>query len=384
MPAHQPASGLASTTGRSAGCSRSASPPMPCCRVVSPYSTSPNPASAAPPPDVRPRPRSLVNAQTKIIGSAAAVSETRTPISATSQPVPVVPTFAPKTSPSPCGNVSRPALTRPIVVMVVALDDCTSSVTMAPQNEPRSGVAAALPSTVRKAEPASPFRPPVMTVMPSRKRPTPPRTEIAVDILAQPRPLLLALELGARGGQRFLLRRVDRRVGKVELLHRFHDRGGDKEPGEPLVVGRHHVPRRLLRCRGPDRFLERVHVVVPEPALVHIGSREFPVLFRLVEPIHEPLFLFLPRNVQEELEDDHALPGEVVLEMRDVGEPFVPDVLAHEFRRQLLPLQDLLVHAHDQDLLVIRAVEDPDPSPLGHAPHVAPHQVLIATLPRAL
>ena len=54
---------------------------------------------------------------------------------------------------------------------------------MAPQKEPRSGVAAALLSTVRSAEPANAFRPAVITVMPSRKKPTPPSTEIAVDML---------------------------------------------------------------------------------------------------------------------------------------------------------------------------------------------------------
>ena len=64
------------------------------------------------------------------------------------------------------------------------LDDCTRSVTMAPQNAPRSGVAAALPSTVRSAEPASVFKPPVMTVIPSKKKPTPPRIEIVIDIRA--------------------------------------------------------------------------------------------------------------------------------------------------------------------------------------------------------
>jgi hypothetical protein len=126
----------------------------------------------------------LISAPTKTIGRAAAVSETRTPISATSQPVPVVPTFAPKTRPNPCGNVNKPALTRPIVVIVVALDDCTRSVTTAPQKEPRSGVAAARLSTVRSAEPANAFRPAVITVIPSRKRPTPPSTEIAVDMSA--------------------------------------------------------------------------------------------------------------------------------------------------------------------------------------------------------
>src|SRR5215471_13783324 len=172
------------TAGRSAGCNRSATPPMPCCNVVNPYSTSANPASAPPAADTRPRPSSLIRAPTKIIGSAAAVSETRTPMSAISQPVPVVPTFAPKTRPNPCWNVNKPALTRPIVVMVVALEDCTRSVTIAPQKEPSSGVAAALLSTVRRAEPASAFSPSVITVMPSRKRPTPPSIEIAVDMRA--------------------------------------------------------------------------------------------------------------------------------------------------------------------------------------------------------
>src|SRR5271169_4614788 len=66
--------------------------------------------------------------------------------------------------------------------MVVALDDCTRSVTTAPQNAPDSGVAAALPSTVRSEEPASALSPSVMTVMPSRNRPTPPRIEIVVDM----------------------------------------------------------------------------------------------------------------------------------------------------------------------------------------------------------
>src|SRR5262245_60638561 len=106
----------------------------------------------------------------------------RTPISATSQPVPVVPTLAPSTRPSPCGKVRSPALTRPIVVIVTALDDCTSSVMTAPQKAPESGVAAACPRTVRRADPASAFRPSVMTVMPSRNSPTPPRMAIAVDM----------------------------------------------------------------------------------------------------------------------------------------------------------------------------------------------------------
>src|SRR5262249_10158344 len=71
-----------------------------------------------------------------------------------------------------------------MVVIVVALDDCTISVTKAPQNAPDSGVAAALRSVARSPEPANALRPLVMTLMPSRNRPTPPRTEIVVDMRA--------------------------------------------------------------------------------------------------------------------------------------------------------------------------------------------------------
>src|SRR5262249_59552445 len=71
-----------------------------------------------------------------------------------------------------------------MVVIVVALDDCTISVTKAPQNAPDNGVAAALLSVARSPEPANALRPLVMTLMPSRNSPTPPRTAIVVDIRA--------------------------------------------------------------------------------------------------------------------------------------------------------------------------------------------------------
>src|SRR5271163_4260923 len=86
-----------------------------------------------------------------------------------------------------------------MVVIVVALEDWTISVAMAPQKEPRSGVAAAFASTVRNAEPASALSPSVMTVMPRRNRPTPPRIEIAVDISIQARVSVTLAETMIRG-----------------------------------------------------------------------------------------------------------------------------------------------------------------------------------------
>src|SRR5208337_1547469 len=299
---------------------------------------------------------------------------------ATSQAVPVVPTFAPKTRPSPCGNVRIPALTRPIVVMVVALDDCTRSVTTAPQNAPDRGVAAALPSTVRSEEPASPLRPSVMIAMPSRNRPTPPRIEIVVDMAAfllgmfamssrdaafaaiecaaeafPERPSWSALgdKLGAGGGELLLLLRADFRIMELETFHRFDDRRRDDQPSEPLVVRRYDIPRRVRRGGSSDRLLERVHVTVPIFALAHVRRGELPMLVGPVEALHEALLLFLARKVEEEFENDHSLTVKILLEMRDIREPFVPDALGHQPGGQLLQFQQFLVYPDNQDLFVI-------------------------------
>ena len=191
-------------------------------------------------------------------------------------------------------------------------------------------------------------------------------------------------KLRARGRQLPLLLLVDLRVCEVELLDHLDDRRGDGKAGEPLVVGRHHVPGRVLGRRGPNHLLERMHVVVPELALTHVGRGKFPILLGPLKTLHEALLLFLARHVQEELEDDRPLSGEVVLEMRDVGEALIPDALANERRGKLLPLQDLLMHAHDENLFVVRPVEDADPSPFGKTPGIAPHEVVIEVFRRGL
>ncbi len=52
------------------------------------------------------------------------------------------------------------------------------------------------------------------------------------------------------------------------------------------------------------------------------------------------------------------------------------------FVRRLLPREDLLVHAHHQHLLVVRAVEDADSATLRQALHVAPEIVVVEVLRR--
>src|SRR5262245_10605409 len=178
----------------------------------------------------------------------------------------------------------------------------------------------------------------------------------------------------------FLLYSIDLRVSESEVLQRFYNSRRDDEPCEPLVVGRHHVPWRMLRRSCPDRFLKCLHVVIPVVTLLNIGTRELPIFLRRVEAFHEALFLLLARHVQEELEDDRALPGEIILEIGDIGETLIPDSLVNATLRKLFLSQDFWVHAHDENLLVIRTVENSDTPAFGQALDVAPQEVVIEIL----
>src|SRR5262249_31480530 len=143
-------------------------------------------------------------------------------------------------------------------------------------------------------------------------------------------------------------------------------------------------PGRLLRCGGANRFFVDAHVVIPELTFAHVRRRELPIFFWGIEALEKALLLLLARHIQKELEYNDSLASEILLEVCDIGEPFVPYARPYERRGYLLPLQNLLVHAHDQHFLVIRAVEYPDSPALGERLGVPPHEVVAKVLLRRL
>src|SRR5450759_4184687 len=60
------------------------------------------------------------------------------------------------------------------------------------------------------------------------------------------------------------------RVAEAERVEGIDDGGGDDEPREPLVVGRHDVPGRLFGRGLSDHVLVRPHVVLPALALLRV------------------------------------------------------------------------------------------------------------------
>ena len=194
----------------------------------------------------------------------------------------------------------------------------------------------------------------------------------------------LGRELTPRLGQALPLLVGHLGILQVQRPDRGRDDVGDDGPGDPLVVGRDDVPGGPLGAGGRQAVRVRPHVPAPVGPLGQVGRGELPVLVRAVEPLEEPPLLLLLRHVQEELEDHRPVPDQVPLERVDVLVAPPPELLPELLARQPLRRQQLGVDLHDEDVLVVRPVEDPDPPPLGQAPHVPPEEVVVQVLGRRL
>ena len=125
--------------GSCSGVIRSWTPVMANCRVLMPTKIRPNPAIVIPNFEYFPLAKSFRLAPIKMSGNTAVSSCSLKPRMATSQPVTVVPKFAPKIMPRALENFNKPALTNPTVATVVALEDCNRAVVEAPVIAPDSG-----------------------------------------------------------------------------------------------------------------------------------------------------------------------------------------------------------------------------------------------------
>ena len=108
-------------------------------------------------------------------------------------------------------------------------------------------------------------------------------------------------------------------VPHVEPLHRGVDDGAHGEPGEPFIVGGHHIPRAPASCWSARASPVGLHVVAPEGALIRVVDGELPVLLLLFDRArHEPPLLFrLARRCRKNLIMTVAVVDEVPLEVVD-------------------------------------------------------------------
>ena len=111
---------------------------------------------------------------------------------------------------------------------------------------------------------------------------------------------------------------ADGRIFQIQRLYFRDDDVGDRDPGEPFVIGGNYIPGRPF-CAGVIEYcFEGFLIVIPMGPLFRIAQRKLPVLFRSVEARQKTAALLFPRDVEKELEDRDAVADEVMLELVDL------------------------------------------------------------------
>src|SRR5262245_19932212 len=160
---------------------------------------------------------------------------------------------------------------------------------------------------------------------------------------------------------------IDLRGGDLEVhvVQGVCDYLRNDQVAEPLPVGGNDVPGRFLGAGQPQCVLECLGIVVPQFALGIVAFADLPIPLRIIEPGSEALQLFLRADMEEELDDFHAVFAEQFLELPDPGVALAPYRLGHK-----------LVDPDHQHVLVMRPVENRD-LPLGRFMQVnAPKEVM--------
>ena len=109
------------------------------------------------------------------------------------------------------------------------------------------------------------------------------------------------------------------------------------------------MPRRVRGAAEVDGILVGLHEPGPVGAHLEVVGLEFPILARILQAGSEASGLFLSADVQKELQEDHAISGDVLFKCVDLIVTRPPGCRRLEFQ-----------HADDQHILVMRPVEDAD------------------------
>ena len=139
------------------------------------------------------------------------------------------------------------------------------------------------------------------------------------------------------------------------------------------MVRRDDEPGRVRRAGSFQRSGIRREVVGEIRAFGVVRLADLPPTRRIVEPRLKALELLLRTHVQVEFQNGRSRFGEIFLERVDQLVAFGPDAFGHE-----------VVHAYDQHVFVVRAVEDHDFAALRRGNVRAPQEVVRRLFARRL
>ena len=125
------------------------------------------------------------------------------------------------------------------------------------------------------------------------------------------------------------------------------------------------MPGSLLRVALREGVVVGLLEVVPESTVLKVARSKLPLFLRIAEPGLEPLSLLLVADVKEALHQRDVPVAEQLFKGVDLGIPFLPDVLGHEF-----------AHANDHHVFIVGTIEDADASMGGYGSMHPPQEVV--------
>ena len=97
----------------------------------------------------------------------------------------------------------------------------------------------------------------------------------------------------------------------MECFERIENDPGNYQTRIRFIVGGDDVPRRVGGACAAHAVRVGLHIVVPVLPLLDVVETELPVFFRLLQALEKALALFLPGEVQEELDDARSVAVQV-------------------------------------------------------------------------
>ncbi len=185
----------------------------------------------------------------------------------------------------------------------------------------------------------------------------------------------------ADGPQFLAVRPAGFRIIQLQRLQCVEYDLRNDEPGIFLVVRGNDIPRRMSGAGRAEAGFIGLHVIFPESPFHDVGLAEFPVFFRIVNAFEKPPALFVLGQVQEKFDDAGAVAVQVFFQVENGAIPFFPDrSFIQQFRWNLLGAKQFRMHAHDEHLLIIGAIEDANASTSRQTAGRAPEKVMFQVI----
>jgi hypothetical protein len=136
------------------------------------------------------------------------------------------------------------------------------------------------------------------------------------------------------------------------------------------------VPRRPLAAGCAQDILEGLHVIVPESTFLEIVRRELPLFPWVFEAFEKSFALFVLGQVEEELENDRAVVGEMMLKPVDIGIALGPEIIVDSGTRNALGCDQFGVDLYHENFLVVGTIENTNAAALGDCAGISPEEVM--------